>query len=128
VNPVLIFLHIDQGCFDCRSYTPFASPVANSRSIHKANVDELCKELFKNKKKIVHQEDFAVTAYDVRLNSDVDATTEVMEYRCTLNRDIESDVKVVGKKAEATTQTTILQLYLRVSCSAMILSAQERSS
>jgi hypothetical protein len=115
---MLIFLHTDQGCFDSLSYTPFASPVGKVQSIHKANVDEQCEEVFINEEQIVHQEDFCVMAYDVRLNRDgvTDSRTQVIEYRCTLNRDKVSDVKVVGKKAEATTRTTICKLYQQVSC------------
>jgi hypothetical protein len=77
-------------------------------------VDELCDELFKKRKKIVHQEDFSVMAYDVLIHDD--SNKEPIEYRCTLDRDNDSDVKVVKKKAEANTRTTISKLYKKVSC------------
>jgi hypothetical protein len=100
VNPMLIFLHTDQGCFDPPSYTPFASPVANVRSIQKAIVDEQCKEVFINEEQIVHQEDFCVMVYDAR--GVTDSRTKGIEYRCML-RDPVSDVKLVQKKAQPAT-------------------------
>ena len=65
ISPLILFLHLDQGSFEKRGYTPFASPLANSRSVHRQYVDQLCYEVFTNHKDILSHEDYAVVGYSL---------------------------------------------------------------
>lgn len=115
VNPSLLFLHVDQGSFANLGYTPFATLRVNSRSIHKQHVDEAIAEV-KNGKPIISQEDIAVTPFQVCLG---DSNEEALTYNCTLNRDSQSEVAVIGKKAAVATHEAIDKLYQKVSCTSL---------
>jgi hypothetical protein len=64
VSPLVLFLHVDQGSFESGGYTPFASPVCNSRSVHKKHVDGVSQEVVQGHP-VVSQEDFAILGYQV---------------------------------------------------------------
>lgn len=117
VNPLMIFLHVDQGCFDQVGYTPFASLMANNRSIHQHHVNKVVEQV-KNGNPIISQEDFALVAFDV-IRDDVGMDTADSQgpipYRCTLNRDRQSRVTVMGKKASEATCENLDILYKKVS-------------
>jgi hypothetical protein len=113
VSPVLLFLHMDQGCFDNTGYTPFASPIANSRSIYLNHVKNICEEVVDGKVEIT-QEDVAIIPFEVCFDGhDVESST--IPYRCTLNRDVQSDATVMGKKAMGIKKTTVEALNQNVS-------------
>lgn len=125
VNPLLIFLHVDQGCFRDVGYTPFASMIANNRSLHQHHVEGVIDEVKKGNP-IVSQEDFAITAFDVALDCNpivsqqgdisLDGNNGIpFTYRCTLNRDPQSDITVKGKKATEATFDSLDNLYHKVS-------------
>lgn len=116
VNPMLIFLHVDQGCFDNLGYTSFASPFANSRSLDQDHVERVCVEVKKGNA-VVSQEDFAIMPFDVCQGEESSNTGggASIPYRCTLNRDRQSDVTVLGKKAVANTRETLDNMYHKVS-------------
>lgn len=114
VNPLLLFLHLDQGCFGNPGYTPFASPIANSWSIYQDHVNNICKQVEKGEA-IITQEDLAIIPFDVCLDGHNDKPAS-LPYRCTLNRDKQSDATVIGKKAVASTKQALDFLYQKVSC------------
>lgn len=116
VNPLLIFLHVDQGCFENVSFSPFVSPFANNRSIHQEHVHAVIEEVLTGNA-IVSQEDLAIMAFDVVLDDTPPTTNGVppIIYRCTLNRDHESSVTVMGKKASEATHQSLDNLYNKVS-------------
>ena len=68
-------------------FTPFASPVANSRSMHKEQVEKVCIEILE-RKLVVACEDFAIVPFGVSI--DQPPIVEHLEYRCTLDRDTTS--------------------------------------
>jgi hypothetical protein len=96
VNPLLLFLHLDQGSFANAGYTPFASPVANSRSIHEKHVDKVCQELLQGNN-VINREDIAIVPYSIVLGNYLSKEKTGRRYRCTLNRDAWSDDTLVAK-------------------------------
>ena len=63
INPLVLFLHVDQGCYATVGYTPFSTPRANNRTVHKEHVVELCKELQENKN-VLYSEDFSIIGFN----------------------------------------------------------------
>jgi hypothetical protein len=115
---MVVFLHVDQGCFENCGYTPFASPVCNSRSIHQQHVDKVCREI-KDGNSVVAQEDFAIVPYEVSLvNEDMDAVNEqnLITYQCTLNRDKQTPVKIQGKNGKSMSKFLFIEWYRTVRC------------
>ena len=106
LNPLLIFLHIDQGFITdiFGRFTPFASPLANSRSMYKEQVEKLRGEIMDGKR-VVACEDFAVVPFEVDTQPpDSEAHHgEHLEYRCTLDRDTTSQNIVRAKRAKLVT-------------------------
>jgi hypothetical protein len=113
VSPLLLFLHVDQGSFANLGYTPFATLRVNSRSIHKQHVEEAIAEV-KDGKPIISQEDIAVTPFEVCLGDSNQEETGSLTYNCTLNRDSQSEVAVMGKRAAVATHEAIDNLYQKV--------------
>ena len=105
VNPLLLFLHLDQGCFANTGYTPFASPVTNSRSIYQDHVQNIYKEV-KNGTGEITQEDIALIPFDVCLDERQGESASI-PYMCALNRDKQSNANVMGKKAVSSTKETL---------------------
>lgn len=95
VNPLMLFLHIDQGSFANGQYTPFASPISNNRSIHQEHVSPLCEQL-KQHHNVISPEDFAIAPYEVFVGSE---RSDALHYRCTLNRDRQNQDNIVAKQA-----------------------------
>lgn len=117
LNPLLIFLHIDQGFLTGHvgRFTPFASPVANSRSISKDQVEKLCGEIMEGKP-IVVCEDFAVAPFVVETHAPGTAVIgERLKYRCTLDRDSTSQNIVSTKMAKVLTKKGLIQFTENVS-------------
>jgi hypothetical protein len=114
VNPLLIFLHIDQGFItdNLGRFTPFASPVANSRSMHKEQVEKVCIEILE-RKLVVACEDFAIVPFGV--STDQPPLVEHLEYRCTLDRDTTSRNTVKTKRATLLTTECFATFYKEVS-------------
>jgi hypothetical protein len=102
VSPALLFLHLDQGCYEDTGYTPFASVIGNSRSIDPYHVKEIEKKVDDSKGQIT-QEDISIIPFEVCLNGQNDQPEanqpEAISYRCILNRDRQSNITVMGKKA-----------------------------
>jgi hypothetical protein len=104
VNPLLILLHVDQGSFANGSYTPFAMPKANNRSIYKENVELLSKKLI-NQEEVVKSEDFSIVPYKASFGNKMSVIQQKLSpmlcllYRCTLNRDPESEQVIISKEA-----------------------------
>lgn len=132
VSPLLVFLHVDQGAFQNLGYTPFASPVgANSRSIHQEHVEKVCNEIRKGRS-VVSQEDFAIFPFQVCItgrndsdngkddddddDDDNEEPPPLFEYQCILNRDNQSMVKVLAKKATTVTHEAVANMYKKVRC------------
>lgn len=118
ITPIVIFLHVDQGSFDKVGYTPFASPVTNSRSVNKIHSENFCKEILDGKG-IITMEDLAITGYQVLLNDEPVPESEEakpIEYKCTLNRDNESEDTVVAKKLTIVTKDNLDRIFRTVSC------------
>jgi hypothetical protein len=113
-NPLLLFLHLDQGCFHKDGYTPFASPLANNRPIKELHVDNICEEL-KKEKAIVSKEEYAMMPFEISFVESGMTRPGSFDYRCTLNRDKESDIKVVDKQAGPTNEETIDMMFQNVS-------------
>jgi hypothetical protein len=63
INPLVLFLHVDQGCYATVGYTPFSTPRANNCTVHKEHVVELCKELQENKN-VLSSEDFSIIGFN----------------------------------------------------------------
>ena len=63
INPLVLFLHVDQGCYATVGYTPFSTPRANNRTVHKEHVVEFCKELQENKN-VLSSEDFSIIGFN----------------------------------------------------------------
>jgi hypothetical protein len=118
VSPLLLFLHVDQGSFANLGYTPFATLRVNSRSIHKQHVEEAIAEV-KDGKPIISQEDIAVTPFEVCLGDSNQEETGSLTYNCTLNRDSQSEVAVMGKRAAVATHEAIDNLYQKVNCTSL---------
>jgi hypothetical protein len=117
MSPIVLFLHVDQGSFAKVGYTPYASPVANSRSVHKKHVEGVCKEVM-NGKVVLSQEDYAIFGYQILLNeedSPESAESCPVQYRCTLNRDNESNNSIVAKRAVPVTHKNLENVYRTVS-------------
>jgi hypothetical protein len=135
VSPLVLFLHVDQGLLENGGYTPFASPICNSRSVHKKHVDGVCQEVVQGHS-IISQEDFAILGYQVLVDGyeseqeeatrtgnghGQDDTTgeglveEPIAYRCTLNRDSESDDTIVAKDATVVTMESMRKIFWTVS-------------
>lgn len=117
MSPIVLFLHVDQGSFAKVGYTPYASPVANSRSVHKKHVEGVCKEVM-NGKVVLSQEDYAIFGYQILLNEEdppQSAESCPVQYRCTLNRDNESNNSIVAKRAVPVTHKNLENVYRTVS-------------
>lgn len=117
VSPLVLFLLTDQGSLQKVGYTPFASPVSNVRSVSNYHVEKVCEEVVNNNA-ILAQEEFAVSGYQILLNSeDCPERGELhpMQYRCILNRDEDSQDTIVAKQAVTVTKENLERLYLRVS-------------
>jgi hypothetical protein len=114
LNPLVIFLHIDQGFItdNLGRFTPFASPVANSRSMYKEQVEKLCREIME-RKLVVSCEDFAIVPFGV--STDQPPSPEHLEYRCTLDRDTTSRNTVKTKRATLLTTECFNTFYKEVS-------------
>jgi hypothetical protein len=101
VNPLLIFLHEDQGSFADGRYTPFGNPAVNSRSIYKENVEVLSKKLAEGEN-VIKGEDFAIVPYKALIGNmlwkNVPKELHLL-YRCTLDRDPSSSHTIIGKEA-----------------------------
>ena len=101
VNPLLIFLHVDQGSFADGRYTPFGNPAVNSRSIYKENVEVLSKKLAEGEN-VIKGEDFAIVPYKALIGNmlwkNVPKQLHLL-YRCTLDRDPSSSHTIIGKEA-----------------------------
>lgn len=114
LNPLLIFLHIDQGFItnNVGRFTPFASPLANSRSMYKEQVEKLRGEIM-DRKRVVACEDFAIIPFHVDTQQpEIESHGEHLEYRCTLDRDTTSQNIVKAKRAKLVTMeglTTIIK-------------------
>jgi len=70
VSPLVLYLHMDQGTSvesGSRVYSPFASPVANHRSIFTQHVDGVVTAVIQNTYSIVGKEDFSITPFEVVL-------------------------------------------------------------
>lgn len=63
INPLVLFLHVDQGCYATVGYTPFSTPRSNNRTVHKEHVVELCQELQENKN-VLSSEDFSIIGFN----------------------------------------------------------------
>ena len=113
-NPLLLFLHLDQGCFHKDGYTPFASPLANNRPIKELHVDNICEQL-KKEKAIVSKEEYAMMPFEISFIESEMTIPGSFDYRCTLNRDKESDIRVVNKQAGTTKEKTIDMMFQNVS-------------
>jgi hypothetical protein len=113
VNPLLLFLHLDQGCFANTGYTPFASPITNSRSIYQDHVEPLVKEVESGDYALT-AEDACIVPFDVCLDESNYEKTSI-PYRCTLNRDKQSVDNVMGKTAVACVKRSIEVLSQKVS-------------
>ncbi len=98
INPLVILLHVDQGSFADGTYTPFATPKANNRSIDGKHVDVLAGRVVL-KENVIKQEDFSILPYMIHMVNSVtaDSRTARMHYRCTLNRDPESKLTIIDK-------------------------------
>jgi len=124
INPLLIFLHVDQGCFEGpeEGYTPFASPVANSRCIYQKQVKKIINAIEEeNSAASLTGEDYAIIPFDVGQDKG-DFVSGSLEYMCTLNRDKQSGVTIVGKKAVASRRQTLDTLYEKVCCKVQLSS------
>jgi hypothetical protein len=110
--PAVVFLHMDQGCYEDTGYTPFASVIGNSRSIDPVHVKDISEKVAASEGEIT-QEDISIIPFEVFLdgqndqpeandgqNDQPEATQpEPISYRCSLNRDRQSNITVMGKKA-----------------------------
>jgi hypothetical protein len=115
VNPLLILLHVDQGSFANGSYTPFATPKANNRSIYKENVDLLSMRLI-DQENVVKGEDFSIVPYKASVGNKMSVIQQKLSrklcllYRCTLNRDPESEQVIISKEAVVTDSNFVSEL------------------
>jgi uncharacterized protein YuzB (UPF0349 family) len=120
ITPLLIFLHLDQGCYSTVGYTPFASPNANGRVIHPGHVATLSRGMLMGEP-IISSDDFAITAYAIVPTIDKDDDSLAIAYRCMLHHDANSRATVVGKQAKGTTKEALVQAYKRVSSTIIAL-------
>ena len=98
INPLVILLHVDQGSFADATFTPFATPQANNRSIDGKHVNVLAEKLLKEEN-VIKQEDFSILPYRIHLMNTINAKSNkpMPRYRCTLNRDPESKQTIIAK-------------------------------
>lgn len=100
--PALVFLHMDQGCYEDTGYTPFASVKGNSRSIDPIHVKDISEKVAASEGEIT-QEDISIVPFQVCLDGQNDQPEanqpEPISYRCSLNRDRHSNITLMGKKA-----------------------------
>jgi hypothetical protein len=117
MTSLMLFLHLDHGFIKCegnQEFTPFASPVANSRSIHKEHVENLGGQI-RAGKQVVALEDFAIAPFLVVLPEQEGANNETMEYQCTLDRDNASSNIVEVKRAKPISAQDLKEMYQGVS-------------
>jgi hypothetical protein len=105
VSPLLILLHIDQGFFNNpkHGYTPFASFSANICSVQRKHVEDLIEGIVQGTTGAAKTEDFSITPFEVCPDGS-DGAGGSKKIGCTLSRDKENDVTVVGKTAIAPTR------------------------
>jgi hypothetical protein len=117
LNPLVIFLHTDQGFISANvgRFTPFASPLANSRSMHKEQVEKICGQIMEGER-VVASEDFAIVPFVVETQPpDTAASGELLEYRCTLDRDTTGQNIVKAKRANIVTSKALTGIIKNVS-------------
>lgn len=117
VSPLVLFLHVDQGSFAKVGYTPFASPVANIRSVYQNHVDDVSTEVM-GSEGLISQEDFAIVGYQILLTGEERPERDglkPMKYRCILNRDKNSVHTVVSKEFVLVTKDNLEHIYVEVS-------------
>jgi hypothetical protein len=130
VSPLVLFLHVDQGSLAKVGYTPFASPVANSRSVYQQHARKVSSELM-DSAGILSQEDFAVLGYQILLHGEEPPEPEELrpiKYRCILNRDDKSEDTIVSKEVIVVTNDNLEHIYKKVSESLMMISFVDHHS
>jgi hypothetical protein len=95
--------------------------LANNCSIKELHIDKICEEL-KKEKGIISKEEYAMMPFDISFIESGETIVGSFDYRCTLNRDKESDIKVVDKQAGPTKEETIDIMFQNVSSESIFLS------
>jgi hypothetical protein len=78
------------------------------------HVDNICEEL-KKEKAIVSKEEYAMMPFEISFVETGMTRPGSLHYRCMLNRDKESDIRVVDKQAGPTKEETIDMMFQNVS-------------